>query len=925
MNKKNRVFIIVLVVLSILAVPAAAVASFPVIEAENGGFNNTDSNSHIVNLPTGIASGDLLLVFFSAKGDPTITFPTGWTSLFNTANLGIVRFGCWYRIAEGSEDTTITVTTPGNSVKTAHTSYRISGYSGLPEANASVGSDHTGGRPPLLSPSWGARDTLWIAACGHDGGNRAVNTYPTNYSNGRNDRSWVSGVGVGTARRSLNDASENPGAFTMVPDEVPFAWVAATVAISPQVPPVVTTQAATNVELTTATLNGTVTAVNASHIIQRGFVYDTVSHGDPGDVHPVHSGYSNNTTETGSFGTGAFSLDIEGLTSGTTYYYRAYAMNYAGYRAYGPQLLFDTEQLPPPAPKGVSATAGDHTDKVLITWTKSPGATGYQVYRDGIALGWLGDVATFSDFDASAPTITPGTASASKGTSTEHVVLTLSGAAANPGSEHTYTVKARNDSGESALSSADTGYRGTSTLSYQWQRSAADFNSDYSNIKGATSVTYNDSSAPVPTVTPGTASASKGTSPDHVTLTVTGTSANVGAGRYYRCVVSMSDAVTQYSNENRGYIGVGSLTYQWYRSSRDDDSNYSLIRGATTNPYNDTGAPAGGSGRYYVCLISAAGAESQPTNSDRGYREATVGVSVATDAATGIGDTSATLNMNFTLGSYSSVDVRFAYKKPSDDKWVNTAWTRQTQDGTYSEALAGLTSDTDYDFKAQLQYNATVIEGDILQFTTEASSLVPPGTPVLSSPGHGEVIAGESASLEWAPSEGADFYSVYIVDITDPADHQVIVEPPDSIISGTTYTVEGLSDEGRIYAWTVAASDSSTGLWSAYAGFRVFVNGTDREVLPPTLTSPEAEAYIEGTSVTLEWEGPAGADFFTIWLFNLDTGETVAGYDGSEVYVGTSHTVEGLTDNGETYAWSVAASDGATWSDYAFPRLFVNE
>ena len=213
----------------------------------------------------------------------------------------------------------------------------------------------------------------------------------------------------------------------------------------------------------------------------------------------------------------------------------------------------------------------------------------------------------------------------------------------------------------------------------------------------------------------------------------------------------------------------------------------------------------------------------------------------------------------------------------------------------------------------------------ILIFTSQVLAVHPPATPTLTSPGHGEVAAGETVTLEWDPSEGADWYSVYVVDITDPNNHQILVEPPDGFTQETSYTYEGLNDEGSIYAWTVAASDSATGQWSPYACFRVFVNGTDREVLPPTLTSPEAEAYIEGTSVTLEWEGPAGADFFTIWLFNLDTGETVAGYDGSEVYVGTSHTVEGLTDNGETYAWSVAASDGATWSDYAFPRLFVNE
>jgi len=90
---------------------------------------------------------------------------------------------------------------------------------------------------------------------------------------------------------------------------------------------------------------------------------------------------------------------------------------------------------------------------------------------------------------------------------------------------------------------------------------------------------------------------------------------------------------------------------------------------------------------------------------------------VTTDTASNMNTSSATFNMSYTLGDYSTVDVRFAYKRSTDAAWTETAWV--THPGSpYSEAISGLTSNTRYDFKAQLRYNSTEFEGDTLQFTT---------------------------------------------------------------------------------------------------------------------------------------------------------------------------------------------------------------
>jgi len=179
---------------------------------------------------------------------------------------------------------------------------------------------------------------------------------------------------------------------------------------------------------------------------------------------------------------------------------------------------------PPDAPTNVAATDGDYTDKVRITWTKSAGATGYKVYEGANLIATLGDVDTYDDTGAGAPTITPGTADASDGLYTDKVVLTLSGHSTSNGASRTYGVKATNAAGDSSLSSTDTGYRGVGSITYQWQRSAADSDASYSDIGSATTNPYNDTGAP-----------------------------SDGSGRYFKCVLNATGASAATSTANRGY------------------------------------------------------------------------------------------------------------------------------------------------------------------------------------------------------------------------------------------------------------------------------------------------------------------------------------------------------------------------------------
>lgn len=277
------------------------------------------------------------------------------------------------------------------------------------------------------------------------------------------------------------------------------------------VAPTVTTQAASNIEATTATGNGNITATGGEDCTARGFEWDTDS-GAP---------YANTVSTSGTYSTGAFTGSLTSLPTGTTIYYRAFATNSAG-TGYGSEESFLTK---PAAPTAVSATDGTHTDKVVVTWTKSTGATGYRVYQDDVDVsGLLGDVATYDDTDADAGTITPGAALASDATSLVSIYLSLSGQSANNGTTHTYKVVAVNATGNSADSSTDTGYRGVGSLEYQWQVSAGDSDADYSDIAGAETASY----------------------------TYTGDSP-----RYFKCVLDATGAAQATSTADRGRIATG--------------------------------------------------------------------------------------------------------------------------------------------------------------------------------------------------------------------------------------------------------------------------------------------------------------------------------------------------------------------------------
>jgi hypothetical protein len=194
----------------------------------------SESTSHDVAMPATVVGGELLLTLFANDGTATVTTPSGWTALGTNATIAD-RTSVYAKVANGTEGgTTVDFITSASEVASAQV-WRVAGW---PQDIASVElSTFTSGidtvpNPPSFSPSWGAKDTLWIALTGLGNGSSTVSSYPTNYTGGLLTMTIGAAEtsGVAAASRQLSTSTEDPGAFTL---GVSDSWSAAVVAVEP--------------------------------------------------------------------------------------------------------------------------------------------------------------------------------------------------------------------------------------------------------------------------------------------------------------------------------------------------------------------------------------------------------------------------------------------------------------------------------------------------------------------------------------------------------------------------------------------------------------------------------------------------------------------------------------------------------------------
>jgi hypothetical protein len=199
--------------------------------------------------------------------------------------------------------------------------------------------------------------------------------------------------------------------------------------------PTIISQPASSIASTTATANGNITATNCINPTTRGNIWYAYTNTDK----TIGASGVTNVSETGSFGTGAFTSSLTGLAVNTHYNAIAHATNTYG-TGYSDRVDFWTLANVPDAPTVNNATAT--TLDVTVNANSNPTTTEFAIYETSTIMFLQAN----GTFGASAIWQT----AAAWGTKTVTALTT--------GTEYTFQVKARNgDPVETAYSPTASG------------------------------------------------------------------------------------------------------------------------------------------------------------------------------------------------------------------------------------------------------------------------------------------------------------------------------------------------------------------------------------------------------------------------------------------------------------------------------------
>ena len=123
---------------------------------------------------------------------------------------------------------------------------------------------------------------------------------------------------------------------------------------------------------------------------------------------------------------------------------------------------------------------------------------------------------------------------------------------------------------------------------------------------------------------------------------------------------------------------------------------------------------------YYMAMLLYHGMEVNGTVHSFTTCKEPILPTVVTENVTSVSVATATLNMGFEFNDYSPVQVQFMYKAEGARGWNETCWVSRNGSiaHTHAESIANLSCVTTYYFKAQLRYDRTVIEGAEKSFMT---------------------------------------------------------------------------------------------------------------------------------------------------------------------------------------------------------------
>ncbi len=284
-------------------------------------------------------------------------------------------------------------------------------------------------------------------------------------------------------------------------------------------------------------------------------------------------------------------------------------------------------------------------------------------------------------------------------------------------------------------------------------------------------------------------------------------------------------------------------------------------------------------------------------------------LAVETNAATAVGQDTATLNGNLTsMGGAATVNVSFEWGE-TVAYGNTTAIEGKNATGAFSAVINGLAADTEYHFRARAE--GSTAYGADMTFTTAAT--VPP-------------LAVETNAATAVGSDTATLNG-NLTSMGGAATVNVSFEWGQTVAYGNTTTVEAQNATGTFSAVLDGLIPATTYHYRAKAeGSTAY--GVDMTFATaaapsggPALIAPADGSSVSGTSVTYQWSPFPGATRYWIRINNMSTGTVKFKGDIGNV---TSYMDTGYSNDGTVYQWRIWPGDAAGWGPVSDVWSFTN-
>jgi hypothetical protein len=277
-----------------------------------------------------------------------------------------------------------------------------------------------------------------------------------------------------------------------------------------------------------------------------------------------------------------------------------------------------------------------------------------------------------------------------------------------------------------------------------------------------------------------------------------------GEGSYDYMKLFLAPASEQYpastatpSSSDYGYNGYSTYAYDFYSNGYGAQSSYHYVMNMANGTVHvvakmlnpNTNPTASSTAQLVFAWKNDGSVGTQPpatitnlTVTENGSAPVITDPTVATNAATAIAQTTATLNATITNPDNVTITAKgFEWKATNGGTYAQIAGTGSGN--TFTANLTGLTANTGYTFKAFITFNGTTVYGSEMTFTTLDNEPEPCDAPTNLNVGE---ITQTTAVMTWTAGGSETSWKVGYK-LSSATQWQ------EATVATTTYTIEGLT------------------------------------------------------------------------------------------------------------------------------------